>query len=92
MADGSSLILHRNGSCVEQKLIMVQTCFLLQEETGITKVADPLGGSYYVEQLTEDIYQKAKEIIEEVESMGGMSKAVASGLSIVSLVGLLFTF
>ena len=51
--------------------------------SGITKVADPLGGSYYVEQLTEDIYNKAKEVIEEVEAMGGMSKAVASGEKII---------
>jgi methylmalonyl-CoA mutase len=56
------------------------TQIILQEETGVTKVADPLGGSYYVEALTEKIYQEAKQLIEEVEELGGMSKAVATGM------------
>jgi methylmalonyl-CoA mutase len=52
----------------------------LQEETGVTKVVDPLAGSYYVEKLTHDLAEKAWELIEEVEAMGGMTKAVESGM------------
>ncbi|MFQ8430610.1 methylmalonyl-CoA mutase [Amaricoccus sp. W119] len=56
------------------------TQLILQEETGITNVVDPLAGSYYVESLTAEIAAKAWELIEEVESLGGMTKAVASGM------------
>ena len=49
-------------------------------ETGITSVVDPLGGSYYVEKLTADLMDKAWELIAEVESLGGMTKAVETGL------------
>ncbi len=56
------------------------TQLILQEETGITNVVDPLAGSYYVEKLTADLAEKAWELIEEVEEMGGMTKAVASGM------------
>ncbi|WP_397542347.1 methylmalonyl-CoA mutase [Roseovarius salis] len=56
------------------------TQLILQEETGITNVVDPLAGSYYVEKLTHDLAEKAWELIEEVEEMGGMTKAVASGM------------
>ncbi|MFC0341273.1 methylmalonyl-CoA mutase [Paracoccus niistensis] len=55
------------------------TQLILQEETGITHVVDPLAGSYYVESLTAELAEKAWAIIEEVEAMGGMTKAVASG-------------
>jgi methylmalonyl-CoA mutase len=55
------------------------TQLVLQEETGITKVVDPLGGSYYVEALTQELASKAWELIQQVEAMGGMTKAVASG-------------
>jgi methylmalonyl-CoA mutase len=55
------------------------TQLVLQEETGITNVVDPLGGSYYVEALTQELYDKAWEIIERVEANGGMAKAVAHG-------------
>ena len=55
------------------------TQLILQEETGITKVVDPLAGSYYVESLTADLADEAWKLIEEVEAMGGMTKAVASG-------------
>ncbi|ATW04748.1 methylmalonyl-CoA mutase [Sphingorhabdus sp. YGSMI21] len=55
------------------------TQIVLQEEAGITKVVDPLGGSYYVEALTEELVDKAWEIIERVGSEGGMAKAVADG-------------
>jgi methylmalonyl-CoA mutase len=56
------------------------TQLILQEETGITHVIDPLAGSYYVESLTHELAEKAWALIEEVEAMGGMTKAVASGM------------
>ncbi len=56
------------------------TQLILQEETGVTKVVDPLAGSYYVESLTAELADKAWALIEEVEAMGGMTRAVASGL------------
>jgi methylmalonyl-CoA mutase len=56
------------------------TQLILQEETGITKVVDPLAGSYYVEALTAELADKAWALMEEVEAMGGMTKAVASGM------------
>ncbi|WP_147125609.1 methylmalonyl-CoA mutase [Shimia ponticola] len=56
------------------------TQLILQEETGVTNVVDPLAGSYYVEALTEELANEAWKLIEEVEEMGGMTKAVASGL------------
>ena len=56
------------------------TQIVLQEETGITKVVDPLGGSYYVEALTQQLHDEAWAIIQEVEALGGMTKAVASGM------------
>ncbi len=56
------------------------TQLILQEETGITNVVDPLAGSYYVESLTAELADKAWALIEEVEEMGGMTKAVASGM------------
>ena len=55
------------------------TQLILQEETGITKVIDPWAGSFMMESLTEEVYQEARRIVEEVEDMGGMAKAVASG-------------
>jgi len=56
------------------------TQLILQEETGITQVVDPLAGSYYVESLTAQLAQQAWALMEEVEAMGGMTQAVASGL------------
>jgi len=56
------------------------TQLILQEETGITNVVDPLAGSYYVEKLTADLATEAWKLMEEVEEMGGMTKAVASGM------------
>jgi methylmalonyl-CoA mutase len=56
------------------------TQLVLQEETGITHVVDPLAGSYYVESLTAELAKAAWTLIEEVEAMGGMTKAVASGM------------
>ena len=56
------------------------TQLILQEETGVTNVVDPLAGSYYVEKLTADLAEAAWALMEEVEEMGGMTKAVASGM------------
>ncbi len=56
------------------------TQLILQEETGVTKVVDPLAGSYYVESLTADLAEQAWALIQEVEEMGGMTKAVATGM------------
>lgn len=56
------------------------TQLFLQEETLMTKVADPWGGSYYVEKLTQEIMDKAWKLIEEVEELGGMAKAIETGL------------
>src|SRR5688572_23489874 len=56
------------------------TQLILAEESGITAVADPLGGSWYVEALTRELEEKAQALIDEVEAHGGMTKAVAEGL------------
>ncbi|SHF42728.1 methylmalonyl-CoA mutase [Loktanella atrilutea] len=56
------------------------TQLILQEETGVTKVVDPLAGSYFVEKLTHDLAEAAWALMDEVEEMGGMTKAVASGM------------
>lgn len=56
------------------------TQMYLQEETGITKVIDPWGGSHYVEYLTDQLVKKAWALIQEVEEMGGMAKAIEAGL------------
>ena len=55
------------------------TQLVIQEETGITNVADPLGGSYYIESLTDALVEKAKAMLDEVEAAGGMTEYVASG-------------
>ena len=56
------------------------TQLILQHETGITKVADPLAGSYYVESLTAQLSDKAWTLMEDIEAQGGMTKAVAAGI------------
>lgn len=56
------------------------TQLVLREETGITRVVDPLAGSYYVESLTNSLVVEARKLIDEVESLGGMTKAVESGM------------
>ena len=56
------------------------TQLYLQEETGITNVIDPWGGSYYVEALTDQLIKRAWEHIEEIENLGGMAKAIETGL------------
>ena len=56
------------------------TQLILAEETGIPHVVDPLGGSYYVESLTHSIAEAATALIDEVEALGGMTRAVESGM------------
>lgn len=56
------------------------TQLYLQKETGITNVVDPLGGSHYVEYLTEQLIEKSWQLIEEVEALGGMTRAIESGI------------
>ncbi|EGZ21052.1 hypothetical protein PHYSODRAFT_542262 [Phytophthora sojae] len=57
------------------------TQLVLQEETGIPRVADPWGGSYLMETLTQELYDAALSVINEVEEMGGMAKAIESGMA-----------
>ncbi|MFN5845016.1 MAG: methylmalonyl-CoA mutase [Flavobacteriia bacterium] len=56
------------------------TQIYLQEETGITSFIDPFGGSYYVEKLTEELVEESWKLIQEVEELGGMAKAIETGL------------
>lgn len=56
------------------------TQIYLQEETGITRHVDPMGGSYYVEKMTDELVKKAWVLIAEVESLGGMAKAIETGI------------
>jgi methylmalonyl-CoA mutase len=56
------------------------TQIYIQEETGITNVIDPMGGSYYVEKLTEELVEEAWKLIQEVEELGGMAKAIETGI------------
>ncbi|MGM0477865.1 MAG: methylmalonyl-CoA mutase [Bacteroidota bacterium] len=56
------------------------TQIFLQKETGITDFIDPWGGSYYVEKLTDELVEKAWELMEEVEELGGMAKAIETGV------------
>ncbi len=56
------------------------TQLIIQEETGIPNVIDPWGGSYFMERLTHDLAEKTRELIREVEDLGGMAKAIGSGL------------
>ncbi|HEX5171263.1 MAG TPA: methylmalonyl-CoA mutase [Cyclobacteriaceae bacterium] len=56
------------------------TQLYIEQQTGITKVVDPFGGSYYIESLTAELAEKALELIEEVEQLGGMTKAIERGI------------
>ncbi|WP_375261087.1 methylmalonyl-CoA mutase [Palleronia sp.] len=56
------------------------TQLILQNETGVTNVVDPLAGSYYVEKLTADLIDQARTLMAEVDALGGMTKAVESGM------------
>ncbi len=56
------------------------TQLFIQKETGVTQVVDPFGGSYYIEYLTEQLVKKAWALIQEVEELGGMTRAIESGI------------
>ena len=56
------------------------TQIVLQQESGTTRIADPWGGSYYVERLTDELAKKAWGHIQEVEELGGMAKAIEAGV------------
>lgn len=56
------------------------TQLYIEKETGVTRVVDPMGGSYYIESLTAELIEKAWALIEEVEKLGGMTKAIESGI------------
>ena len=56
------------------------TQLILQEEAGIPNIVDPFGGSYFMESLTNALIQEARQTLQEVEELGGMTKAVASGM------------
>ena len=64
----------------ESARIARNTQLILQNETGVTNTVDPLAGSYFIESLTDELSKKAWEIIEEIESLGGMTKAVKAGI------------
>jgi methylmalonyl-CoA mutase len=83
---GGTQSLHTNsydeavGLPTEQSArIARNTQLILQEETGISSVADPWGGSYMMESLTDELYNKAKEIMDQIESKGGMTAFVNNG-------------
>ena len=63
----------------EAALLSLRTQQILQEETGITDVVDPLGGSYYIETLTDDIERRILDEVDEIERLGGYVSAVESG-------------
>lgn len=65
---------------MEHLLPCRNTQLILQEETGITSVADPWGGSYFMEALTAKLEQQALEVITEVEAKGGMTAAIQTGM------------
>ncbi|XP_022079947.1 methylmalonyl-CoA mutase, mitochondrial-like isoform X2 [Acanthaster planci] len=83
---GGTQSLHTNSfdealglPTVKSARIARNTQIILQEESGIAKVADPWGGSFLMESLTDEMYDAAKKVIDEIEAMGGMAKAVAEG-------------
>ena len=84
---GGTQSLHTNSFdeavCLPTELsarIARNTQIIIQEESQICRVADPLGGSYYVEWLTNQIVEGAQKIIDEIEEIGGMAKAIESGM------------
>lgn len=84
---GGTQSLHTNAldeaialPTVQSARIARNTQLVIQEETGITKVIDPLGGSYYIESLTQSLIDKARAEIAEIEKLGGMTKAIESGM------------
>jgi methylmalonyl-CoA mutase len=84
---GGTQSLHTNGYDEAVSLptdtaarIARNTQLIMQEESGIPFVIDPWGGSYFMESLTESVYQAANQLIDEVEAMGGMTKAIVAGV------------
>ncbi|XP_016147384.1 methylmalonyl-CoA mutase, mitochondrial-like [Sinocyclocheilus grahami] len=84
---GGTQSLHTNSfdealglPTVKSARIARNTQIIIQEESGIPKVADPWGGSYMMEALTEDVYNSALKFITEIEEVGGMARAVAEGI------------
>ncbi len=84
---GGTQSLHTNGYDEAVSLptdtaarIARNTQLILQEESGIPAVVDPWGGSYFMESLTESVYQAANELIDEVEALGGMTQAIEEGM------------
>ena len=84
---GGTQSLHTNSydeaialPTVQSARIARNTQLILQNETGVTKVIDPLAGSYYVESLTASLVAEARKLIAEVEALGGMTKAVEAGM------------
>jgi methylmalonyl-CoA mutase len=84
---GGTQSLHTNGFDEAVTLptpfsarIARNTQLILAEETGITRVVDPLGGSYYVESLTHSIAREASKLLDEAEELGGMTKAIDAGM------------
>ena len=65
---------------ISPRVSHVNTQIYIQEETYICKNVDPWGGSYYVESLTNELAHKAWELIQEVEKLGGMAKAIETGI------------
>jgi methylmalonyl-CoA mutase len=84
---GGTQSLHTNGYDEAVSLptdaaarVARNTQLILQEESGITAVVDPWGGSYFMENLTESVYRAAEELIDEVEEVGGMTRAIQAGM------------
>jgi methylmalonyl-CoA mutase len=84
---GGTQSLHTNGYDEAVSLptdaaarVARNTQLILQEETGIPAVVDPWGGSYFMESLTESVYQEASKLLAEIESLGGMTKAIIQGM------------
>ncbi len=83
---GGAQSIHANGYdealCLpteQSMLLSIRTEQILQYETGVTNTIDPLGGSYYVEQLTNEIERRTWEYIQKIEDMGGWVKSISSG-------------
>ena len=84
---GGTQSLHTNSfdeaialPTVQSARVARNTQLILQNETGVTRVVDPLAGSYYVESLTASLIAEARKLIAEVEALGGMTKAVEAGM------------
>uniref|UniRef100_A0A667ZGJ8 Methylmalonyl-CoA mutase, mitochondrial n=1 Tax=Myripristis murdjan TaxID=586833 RepID=A0A667ZGJ8_9TELE len=84
---GGTQSLHTNSfdealglPTVKSARIARNTQIIIQEESGIPKVADPWGGSHMMESLTDDVYNTAMKFIKDIEDMGGMARAVAEGI------------